>query len=989
MQHRSLLFILVGALLLVAAAALVGAAWRPGAAPPVGDRVGSAPPARPIAEVPAAVDASSPRATADPGREQVAGPATTTAHDPSIEAALCGFRGRVVDHAGAPQADLVVAVYRLAMDAVLIDRFGDDPTEVLEPQIDAGRATTAADGAFEITGIWPQGLYALRAGVEAEVSRLMLLDRSPGPGEIIELGDVRLELTATIAGTAVDEAGVPLAGARVWAIDLPATIASMVALDRFDERGVVIAVEGSGSHVMEIPEWLTERLHDLPIPSTETDAEGHFRLTNVTAGTWMVVVRAAELEPGLVPSVSANAGSETDVGRIELREGDEVRGTVLDAAGQPIAGAQVVVGAMSAMAPVAFGSYAPPTSAAGEFCLGGFRGGRVIAAARRRPGDPWVVGEPAPAGRDLVLRLPATRALTLHITDAEGAPLPSAPRLRLFPSMGSEAGSPLTMGFASPVPVAERLEDLGAGRYRLAPMAVGAYRVEVWADDFAATTVELDLVADGDPEHTLRLTRESRGTVRVRTAAGDPVRSAAVYAMPADSDEAFPLVCGRTDTDGGLALRRLGAGEVELMVHHPAFGWASRSVALPATEDLVFEFAAPGHVRGLCMAGLEPPEPGQWTIVVQRQGSDGPRWLVPRLASADATGAFEVHGLQPGDYRLEPVPSLRSLTSFGGVADLMESAPLMWGAPTASVQVRSGTTAEVRLDVGGTDEVVEGASAKVAGTVLVDGRPGTGMIVSRRWQGRAVTVDEAGRFDLGVVPAGAEYLEIHDPKERSTMTGAALWTRQLTIEENENVELTIDLRLGSIGGMVVRPDGTPAGRCVVTLNGLLEGGGEAERAVATNHVGRFEAPRVPAGTYRLSVDNQDVRGELTDVTLSGGAQLVGTRLVVQPLYTLRGSVDLTSLGAGAPDWAWLDVKAVADGWSHGGSIDDDGSFEVEGLTPGAYTCAIRAFYREAKPDGSWDSRPLDFVHDGTIEVHGDREGVVLRPVPTGGQGDEG
>ncbi|MEM7200459.1 MAG: hypothetical protein AAF628_09360 [Planctomycetota bacterium] len=980
MKSRTLLFVMVGAMLAAAATLVWYATRSPGEAPPVFDRTRTEDVATPRADVGPEVASTPSAAAASAVREEVAATAAaSTALDPSIEAALCGFRGRVVDHTGEPQPGLLVALYRMSLDSVMQDRFGEDVADVMEPQIDAGNAATGPDGTFEITGVWPQAFYALRAGVGADVSRLMILDQSPGPGEIVDLGDVRLDQTATIVGTVVDESGAPLAGARIRAIDLPATIASMVSLDRFDENGVIIITEGGIRVVVEFPKWVARRLQDLPIPYTSADSEGRFRLTNVTSGEWMVVVSSGELRPGLLPNVRAKAGDETDVGQVELREGDEVWGKVLDQSGRPVEGAQVVVGQLSAMAPVAFGSYAESTNGRGEFSLAGFRGGRVIAAARRHSGDPWVVGDPQPAAKDLELRLPSVHGLTLRVADEDGKPVAGL-RLRMYPAgPDSDMGPMMAMGFMSTVPLEDRFKPQGDGRYRVEPLAAGAYRVEAWADGYAVLVTEVEVLRDTDIP--LRLTREVGGSVLVRTTDGEPVRSAAVYAAPDGGNDEIPQPLGRTGTDGRLELHRVAPGPTELMAHHPAFGWVAKETELPTPEELVFEYAAPGHIRGTCFEGADPPEVGKWMILVQKERDENGGAMLPSLAAPDLEGNFEVRGLQPGEYRLMPVPSMRGFSSFGNVATLMQSARMFGEPDRTTVVVRSGATAEVQLELGRNNDVVDGPSAMVTGSVLVDGAAGSGLIVTQRWRGRAATVDDSGRFDLGAIPVGNAHVQVIDPNSRSSMMGTALWSKRLEIKENENVDLTIDLRLGSIEGMVVLPDGSSAGRCPVRIEGELEGEGEAELAVAANDDGRFTAERVPAGVFEIEVENRDGRGRLADVQVSGGSKLSGLRVVLNRTYTVRGTMNMEAMGSPPPDWAWLQLRGTEGQSTESDSIDDDGTFEVDGLEPGTYTAEINVYYREPKPDNEWHSRSGKFVHQGNIEVRRDLDGLVLRPVP--------
>ena len=94
-------------------------------------------------------------------REAVDGGQGPLLNDPEIRAGLCGFRGRVVNHAKVPVADCGVRIYRGAVDSILKmrgDLFADE--EAFEPQYIAGEVRTAVDGKFEMTGVWPRGRSA-------------------------------------------------------------------------------------------------------------------------------------------------------------------------------------------------------------------------------------------------------------------------------------------------------------------------------------------------------------------------------------------------------------------------------------------------------------------------------------------------------------------------------------------------------------------------------------------------------------------------------------------------------------------------------------------------------------------------------------------------------------------------------------------------------------------------------------------------------------
>ena len=110
--------------------------------------------------------------------------------DPDIRAGLCGFRGRVVDHKKAPVPATGVRIYRGAMDSVLTiqaDLFDDAPQ--FEPKLVAGEAVTADDGRFEITGVWPRGVYLMFAGIGTDAPTHQVITKAPSPLSLIHISE--------------------------------------------------------------------------------------------------------------------------------------------------------------------------------------------------------------------------------------------------------------------------------------------------------------------------------------------------------------------------------------------------------------------------------------------------------------------------------------------------------------------------------------------------------------------------------------------------------------------------------------------------------------------------------------------------------------------------------------------------------------------------------------------------------------------------------
>lgn len=914
-------------------------------------------------------------------------PGLDPALDPDIRAALCGFRGRVVDHDGAPMPACAVALERFGLETVLTELQDDDGFPAAFDMVtSAGETATDERGRFELTGVWPNAFYLLVVGVRSARSRLVVVDQTPAPGEIVDLGDIRFDLTATITGVVVDERGAPLAGAVVRAADLPGAVTAFVPLESLDPSGSVIVTEEAMRRVFELPAYAERLFELLPIPATTSGADGSFLLTGVAAGDNLLAVTAPRRLSFVRPRLRLDAGEKRDVGEVTLGLGDEVYGRVLDHAGNPVAGAEVLVGQVSAFAPIAFAAPADPTNAKGEFALTGFRGGRVIAAARR-PGDAWTVGDPDATAADLVVRLPGAFRLTLRVVDAARAPIRNA-RVRLYPDAIEQGMAPLTMfGIARPVDLNGRVKTDDDGGHVIDGLAAGRYRLEVSALDQAVATDTFDLSAH--ITRTVQLAPLSKGTVVVVNAAGTPLRAVAVWAGPRGDggEDDMPAFCGRTGHDGKTQLRRCKAGPTKIMVAHPGYGFGYASAELPA-EEIRVVLRAPGSVHGVLTQDGGPPELGKYTIVIAGgEGEEGELGTLPRLNVPDPKGHFAIEGLQPGRYTLVAIPSLRAVKSFGSIVKMFQATMLMTGeAPTtAEVEVISGQTAQARLEVRTALQPIEGPSALISGTVLLDGRPGAGLLVTTEaGRNRSAEVDANGRFELGQVEAGDVSLRVHDPADSASMF-EPLWQKTFAVEADRTLDVLIDLSIGAIAGQVVDVDGNAAGRGAVRLEGVpvLPSGqpddARVELLAVVDDAGAFRLDRVPAGTYRLQAMHEGGRGIATDVRVVAGGTNEQVVLRLQKTLKVAGRVDIAALGEPRPQWVWIELQS-ADGESESSSIDpENGTFAVDGLLPGHYEVEISAFRRTATNEDEWSGESSEFVHRGGLTVTDNVAGVVLKP----------
>ena len=238
--------------------------------------------------------------------EVLAGYVDETRPEVDVEIRLrrpASVRVRCTDAAGDPIPDAIVEA---CSSYVVGQRVGDVqlPRAVVE---DRDAEVTDADGRAEIVHLHPGGDGCeFRATIYRD--GVPVLERTYAPlaaGEDRDLGDVVLERSLTVRGTALLADGAPAIGITVVAV--PSDAADP------EHHALASALIGIGGR------------------RATTDAAGSFVLTGLTAGLWDVAA-ARGLEAGAVLTGVAIARTVP------------IRGRVTDARGAPVAGA--IVGAM-------------------------------------------------------------------------------------------------------------------------------------------------------------------------------------------------------------------------------------------------------------------------------------------------------------------------------------------------------------------------------------------------------------------------------------------------------------------------------------------------------------------------------------------------------------------------------------------------------------------------------------------------------------------
>ena len=901
--------------------------------------------------------------------------------DPAIAAALCGFRGRVVDADGDPVRGCEVSIYRVAAETLFGGAADFLRATGRGPDLVRRHDHTNDDGEFFVSGVWPRGAFLLLGGDDSKGRVLSLVDRSPRPGEVVDLGDVALARAGVVRGRVVDSDGEPVVGARVRAFDLPGVWFAALPLERFDEDGALFNRDESVSFsVVPVPAWLRSVYERLPIPDTTTVADGSFALESVPLGSNVVAITKEGFLSVVDPRVVVRSERDKDLGRIRLREGEELAGKVVDDEGKPVPGVEVLAAPTSAVVPVDFASRLDATDAQGRFVGHGFPPGRATVAVRRGPGHPWTLSEPQSLSREVVVRLPSVHELTFSVTSKSRRKIAELEVEILAGKLDESTVVMRRMGAIAPIDLARRMQRRSESEWCVTGLPSGPYVVAVSCEGHAR--VVRPIRVEGDHELRIELEPALRYEVRVTTRDGVPVRQASVYARPAQRDiTAISHVhCGNTDAAGRLDITTIQATKILVAVSHPAYGMVD-AMAEHGRGELHVVLKAPGSVAGKVIEQGRTPAPGRWSIVLWGRPTLGENILrdSPRFAAVTSRGEFEFGSLQPGAYEMRAIRSLNLVRSMKAAFDLIEKID-KFDSTITTVVVTAGQPTEATVRIGAAENVTESGS-RLRGTVTIDGRPGANVRLRLRnrngdAQGKT-TADAGGRFDFGNVTAGIRLLAVYPKAGAKNENALYRETRRLLPAGEEVIEIQFETT--RLSGLVVGTDGQPIANA--RIHAARKPPGAILHSDARSDArGRFELEQMIGGTYliRARLAGSPVRfAPIQEVVIRAGQQAKEVRFVLRPALRVRGRIDIAKLSLTEANNIRLEfLREIALSKNvrtlmHGPKADvrPDGTFDAGGFASGLYRVKLTS------------DKGHDLEHDGKVRIGAvDVDGLELKLV---------
>jgi hypothetical protein len=706
--------------------------------------------------------------------------------------------------------------------------------------------------------------------------------------------DPRTLQRGSIAGTVRDDANAPIAGARVCASPWSPALS---------------------------PQNLGE------LPCTTTDAQGAYALSQLLAAQYRVTASAKTFRPAryAVPGgqplpLSLAAGeAKTGIDLVLRRGGVEIKGTVSDITGGPIANA-LVRSRRSWNEPLS-----PPaeTDATGAFVLWVDPGDVVVEASAEGYASARDRGT-APGTFDLLLTPESSLAGT--VVDAlTGQPVAGVS----VEADGEWSGA----GDTDPRDITDdkggfRIARLVPGRYVATARSASGYGASA-----GSTLVGLGQHVDGV---VVKLHPAVRVTARVLLPDGTSCKVAEANLNEADLDRWLEM---RREPDGSLVADGVLPGTYQ--VRASCDGYMARDkyepviVADKDVLDVKWQVDAGATIRGRVVNKRGEPVAEADVFARRTAKKDGKDGKAPRGYADDeskADGTFTLSGLPAGSYSL-------NVSSERGVA------------PTEGwpIEVAAGVTIdkELVLDDAGSiaGTVVDSQGAAVAGVEVVarDNTSQRGSPGSRSRPDGTFVIENVIPGSYRVVAYQGRYAELRKPgASENDKLGEPV---TVVAGKQASVKLVVEAQNGTIKGSVVDVSGAPATDAYVTAareNESAGGSGQSvrqsrwggDKPVVTSVDGTFTLAKLAPGNYTVRAFRRGGGEAFVEHIPVGGT----AKLQITATGSITGMV--TAPGGGLDEFEIV-LRDSKTGFNRSEQMfRTQGAFELRDLPAGSFVLTI-------------------------------------------------
>ncbi|MDX1502481.1 MAG: carboxypeptidase regulatory-like domain-containing protein, partial [Thermoanaerobaculia bacterium] len=658
---------------------------------------------------------------------------------------------------------------------------------------------------------------------------------------------------------------------------------------------------------------------NMPGEHVETDSGGRFEIA-VAGGDARTLFWLQAAAPDHFPGYTRTRAG--DPVTVALEAATRLRGRVVDATGEPLAGAE-----LRAEAEEGFGrsAYLPDGATAASDAEGRFllapvhpRAGHRIAVSlagyatlRQRLPSPEQRGD-----EELLLVLTRGARAVGRILGPGGEPIAEA-EIELHEARASDSGPWFVRGAdPSRKPVAAALSG-GDGGFELADLPPGRFDLEVRSPGYAEARQPGIEVPDEPAEVDLGVLELIPGADiegLVVDADGRPVPEAEIRLLPSESASRAIFrrlrrgrvrdeVAAVSGPDGGFRVEDLHPGEIgDLLVSAAGHATARLfGIEAPTAQPLRVELAAAARLAGRVLdPGGGPIEDAR--VHAQPLSETGARIVFRRAdsgwARTDADGRFELE-VDPG--------RLAVTVNANG-----------WqGAQLSEIDAPPGGS------VTGLEIVLRRGASIVGRIVGGDGRPVSGaqvMTGSGGGMSSSGTTDGDGRYRLEGVETGWQTLRVwHDRLPRIT--------RQVEVEAGENV-VDISLEEGfEISGRVVDETGAAVDEATVLLS---EESGFDHRHMVTGPDGSFRFDQMLPGTYDVSVQARGFAPrQLDEKLVVDRGPVLGLSVALRRGHSVVGTI----FGLAPEELRRVEVRAQGPGAL--GEVRPDGTYRIDGLPAGS------------------------------------------------------
>jgi protocatechuate 3,4-dioxygenase beta subunit len=403
-------------------------------------------------------------------------------------------------------------------------------------------------------------------------------------------------------------------------------------------EGQVVGPDGKGVGGAEV--WLAS----VPPRSTKSEDDGTFTFDKLVGRTYQLTASSGELVGG---PVSYKLTEKSDPVVVRLAEGAAVIVTVVDDAKQPIDGADVRLGDMS--------HRIVRTDAKGEATLKPVRPGWVAVQATAPGFAPHTgfatIGSAGATGK-IAITLRKGFAVSGRVTDEAGKPIAKA---RITASGG--AWGDFDEGYGDKADVTS--DD--KGQFTLPALAAGPHTVSAVDGEHAPATSAPITIADR-PIGDVAIVMKAGGLVtgKVLDAEGKPVPFATVRL--AGTGQMMWQVASRqatSDKHGEFELRGLARAKLQARAESDTV--ASKLVDLDLTSvaamrDVKLVLDVAGAISGVVVDDKGSPvtevQVNAFPDIMGGAPTEGLALAGMSSATTDGAGAFTIHGIPDGAYKL-------------------------------------------------------------------------------------------------------------------------------------------------------------------------------------------------------------------------------------------------------------------------------------------------------------------------------------------------